>query len=160
MIFKLKRYYPLFLLLLFVISCKSTSKPNIPDDWKQLDLGEFKISVPPTWNFKDPGQREDSFAGQISGPNVLLSFDCSDMGYANHLIAFEDDTAKHYSILSDSTKEYVTKFIWPKTPGHGMTGVYIRSRKSTFNFQMNARDLSAKDEADVLKAFKTITFKK
>ena len=66
---------------------------------------------------------------------------------------------KRHNVSIDTSTNYITKTIWPKVAGHGMTGVYIRSRKSTFNFQMNSRNLSAKDQADVLKAFKTITFK-
>ena len=155
-----RNWYYLFFLWLFIIGCKPTSKQDVPDDWHLLDLGQFKIYTPSTWSYEDPGKQEDSFIGQIKGPNVMLSFDCSDMGYANHLLLKEEDTLNKYSIVSDSTQEYVIKSIRPKIPGHGMTGIYIRSRKSSFNFQMNGQDLSAKDQADALKAFKTITFKK
>ena len=65
----------------------------------------------------------------------------------------------HY-IQIDSNNKYVYKTIWPKTPGKGMTGIYIHSRTSSFNFQMNGRNLSEKDQNLALQAFKTIAFKK
>ncbi len=67
---------------------------------------------------------------------------------------------KQHNIIVDSTDKYVIKTIWPKKPGRGMTGVYIKSRTSRFNFQMNGVDLSAADQKLALAAFKTITFKK
>jgi hypothetical protein len=63
-------------------------------------------------------------------------------------------------IKLDTTSKYYIKTIWPKVAGKGMTGVYIHSRSSSFNFQMAGENLSAQDQECALKAFKTITFKK
>jgi len=68
------------------------------------------------------------------------------------------ETKAHY-IKIDSTEKYVTKTIWPKVAGKGMTGVYIHSRNSRFNFQMSGNNLSITDQALALQAFKTIKFK-
>ena len=204
----------------FTTGCKSPgtipSKPK--DGWHTLNLGQFSINVPSDWKYKIPGQQEDSFVGQIIGPKVALSFDCSSMGYANHLIqtkgeyldsrdwwdqssglpywgtevkillpdSFQkakypnaDDIAeltyqnkivylpieipaniKTQNIQLDSNINYVFKTIWPKTTGKGMTGIYIHSRSSNFNFQMCAKNLTTVDQEMVLEAFKTINFKK
>jgi hypothetical protein len=66
---------------------------------------------------------------------------------------------KSHNIQIDTTAKYIIKTIWPKVPGNGMTGIYIHSRSSRFNFQMNGINLSAKDQKSALKAFKTIKFK-
>jgi hypothetical protein len=198
--------------------------------------------VPKSWKFDDPGEQEDSFVGQIIGPDIMLSFDCSAHGYANSLIESEKqylslvqyeltvrpktkpDTAaegnnklindiaegkttqsqasdtsvqidksdhtqipqfpnadyvarvkiagkidyvpinvpaliKSHHISIDTSGDYITKTIWPKVPGKGMTGIYIHSRTSDFNFQMNAKNLSLENQEQALAAFKTIKFK-
>jgi len=224
---------------------------SLTSGWKDLDLGAFKISVPQEWNYKKV-QGEDSFVGYIEGQKVSLSFDCSNMGYANHLLPTEDEylkkeewlmncplykpgitytanfnvksekarqmkekgitdsslvkvegdpcfNAKKYvhkptpdqknkfpkadyiadltykgetvavpiqlpeiikmhNIQIDSTDKYVIKTIWPKVAGKGMTGVYIHSRKSGFNFQMSGKNLLAKDQELALKSFNSIKF--
>jgi len=223
------------------------------DEWKELDLGAFKISVPQNWKYEDPGEQEDSFIGQITGSHVVLSFDCSNMGYANHLIPTEqeylkknewdrggafykvgvtytadfnvkneraaqmkklgttDSTLVHveadpsyqtktnihlpstsqkskypkadyiadmtykdstiyisieipvgikmHHIQVDTTENYIIKTVWPKVPGKGMTGIYIKSRSSSSNFQMNGSNLSAENQKLALIAFKTIKLK-
>jgi len=234
---------PLFL----VISCSW-----IIDDWQQLDLNSFKISIPKNWKYK-PLQGEDSFIGDFVGPSLNLSFDCSDMGYANSLIPTEqeylkknewkrecyfckpgvtytadfnvkneraaqmkklgttDSTRVHveaypdnqtktnihiptstqkskfpkadyiadltykdstiyvpieipiaikiHHIQVDTTENYITKTIWPKNPGKGMTGVYIKSRSSSQNFKLTGYDLNKKDQNLALQSFKTIKLK-
>jgi hypothetical protein len=146
------------LILISLVSCAPAPQPfRPPKDWRQLNVGPFKITTPPDWKFEDPGQQEDSFVGQITGPNLILSFDCSNMGYANHL---DDEDAKIQNIKIDTNGNYITKTIWPKVNGRGLTGIFIRSSSSTFDFQMNGKDLSAKDEKLALIAFKTITFNK
>ncbi|HTD99537.1 MAG TPA: hypothetical protein VK668_09620 [Mucilaginibacter sp.] len=229
-----------------------TSCALIDGDWKELDLDAFKISIPKEWNYQKI-QGEDSFTGRIAGSSMSLFFDCSSMGYANHLIPTEGEylkqedwlmdcplykpditytavfnvknekarqmkekgitdsslvkveadpcfQAKKYihkptkeqqnkfpladyiadltykgdtvylpvkipqqikseNILVDTTEKYIIKTIWPKIAGKGVTGIYIHSRSSNFNFQMNGKNLSAKDQELALKAFKTIKFK-
>lgn len=66
---------------------------------------------------------------------------------------------KQVNVKHDTDKNYVYKTIWPKITGHGETGIYIHSRKSTYTFVMVAKNLSAQNQEDALKAFKTIRFK-
>ncbi|MDB4918132.1 hypothetical protein [Mucilaginibacter sp.] len=214
----MKKYYLVLVILLILIECESA--PAIlkqQNNWQQLNLGSFKISVPQNWKYEDPGEQEDSFVGQITGLQLQLSFDYSGMGYANHLLKTEkeyldsrewwDDRLtlpywgtktkvhlpdqlqknkfpkanyiadltykgktvylpieiptiiKENNIQVDSDKMYVTKTIWPKIPGKGMTGIYIHSRSSSLNFQMSGSNLSAENQKLALKAFKTIQLK-
>ncbi|MGZ3928834.1 MAG: hypothetical protein ACXVJG_17890, partial [Mucilaginibacter sp.] len=53
-----------------ILSCVSAV-----DDWKELDLGAFKITIPNEWNYQKV-QGEDSFVGKFTGSAVSLSFDC------------------------------------------------------------------------------------
>ena len=66
---------------------------------------------------------------------------------------------KSQNIRIDSSGEYIIKTIWPKIVGKGMTGIYMQSRKSSLNFQMNGRNLSKKQQEQALAAFKTIRIK-
>lgn len=58
------------------------------DEKKTIDTGGFEIEVPKYWNYKKE-IGTDSFVGRIVGNNVDLSFDYSDMGYANHILPDE-----------------------------------------------------------------------
>lgn len=49
---------------------------------------------------------------------------------------------RSHNIRIDSNSEYITKIIWPKLAGKGMTGLYVKSRNSDLNFQINGQNLS------------------
>lgn len=66
---------------------------------------------------------------------------------------------KQSNMQIDSDQRFIYKTIWPKVAGTGKTGMYVQSRKSQANFVISAKNLSAADQADALKAFKTIRFK-
>lgn len=141
------------MIALLFASCKTSTESEL----RHVDLGSFTIEIPKIWKTDIPDDQEDSFVGRIIGPKLILSFDCSDMGYASDLK--DIDTSSHH-IQIDSTNKYIIKTIYPKKAGKGMTGIYLKSRSSSFDFQMNGVDLSVENEQRALKAFKTITFKK
>ncbi len=66
---------------------------------------------------------------------------------------------KNKNIKVDSTAKYITKTIWPKIAGEGLTGVYIQSRNSGLNFNLVGNNLSQAEQGLALQAFKTIKFK-
>lgn len=241
-------------LLCLILAISAIAIPSIStkvDDWKVLDLGVFRISIPKDWKYKEV-EGEDSFIGYILGPGVDFSFDYSDHGYANSLIQTEAEylkneewlrgcplykpgiiytanfnvanekarqmkekgitdsslvkvegdpcfnakkqinkptptqsikypTADYIGVLIyrgdttnvpvviprkikkqnfkiDTTEKYIVKTIWTKKASDGLTGIFVRSRKSSFNFKMSAYNLSAKDQELALKSFKTIVF--
>jgi hypothetical protein len=145
----------LILFCFFVTQCTSeTKKSNVSTLTYDYSRDGFKIIVPKNWKYvKEQG--EDSFTGCFVDNNDKLWFDCSKMGYANHL----DELANGEHVIIDSTDDFVTKTVWPKIVGKGLTGIYIHSRKSSLNFQMNGKNLSEKNQELALKAFKTISLK-
>lgn len=216
----------IFVPFLFACKPKVNNQPKL-NDWQNLDLNVFKISIPKSWNYQKQ-QWVDSFVGNIIGPNVSFSFDFSEMGYGNGLVQTEQEflksekwrrecyfcksgityvnnqipdreaqksihipTAKQKAkypkadyiadltykdstiyipielpaeiknvyIHTDSAGKYIIKTIWPKIPAKGMTGIYIKSKSSTLNFQMSANNLSKQDQDLALQAFKTIVIK-
>jgi hypothetical protein len=83
------------LAIVFCFGCVSMTS-----DWKVLDLGSFKISIPKDWNYKQE-QGEDSFVGEITTTKSSLHFDYSSMGYANNLILTVDEYLKNGEWLID-----------------------------------------------------------
>jgi len=67
---------------------------------------------------------------------------------------------KNENIRVDTTDKYIIKTVWPKTHGRGITGIYIKYRKSRINFNLESSNLSQQEEEQALRAFKTIVFKK
>jgi hypothetical protein len=154
----MNKRYLVGLILICLANCAPAPQAfRPPKDWKQLNVGPFKITVPLGWKFEDPGQQEDSFVGHITGFNLVLSFDFGDKGYANHL---DGENAQTHNFKIDTSGDLITKIIWPKITGKGLTGIFVHSRSSNLDFQMNGSDLSANDEKCALIAFKTIIFNK
>ena len=99
----------IIIILISFIGCKEPN-PN-PNEKKIIDTGGFEIEVPANWRYKKE-RGIDSFVGRIKSKEVDLSFDWSEMGYANHLIPNE--------------REYIydRKSEWkPMTIPYGETGV-------------------------------------
>ena len=63
---------------------------------------------------------------------------------------------KSHHIKIDTNSLFIIKTIWPKVPSKGLIGVYIKSRKTSLNFQLSGTNLSASEQGLALKAFKTI----
>ncbi len=82
--------YQIQMTLLFILllagSCDDSNRGNL----KTINTGKFRIQVPVEWKYHEE-QGIDSFVGNIKGRNVDLSFDWSEMGYANHLIPTENE---------------------------------------------------------------------
>ena len=135
-----------FLLLAFPIFSFSCGERQ-----KVLDLKVFKITVPKDWIYKKQ-KGIDSFVGEISTGNSSLSFDYSTMGYAS----FGPDEAKLHHFAIDTSEKFISKTVWPKTPGKGTTGIYIRSRVSSLSFNLDGSNLSQKEQDEALGAFKTL----
>lgn len=195
----------------------SKSDLEVPKNWVELNLSNFRVMAPPQWGIQNPGGTSEAYAGGIGDSTLSLSYTYSTTGVANHLLSpekqyienfewwdgegsfpFSGTTKKMHlptpnqkkrypkadyiadlrngnrvvaisielppeirthNFKIDSNDKYVFKTIWPKVTGKGMTGVYIHDRHSNFNFQMNARNLSSKDQEAALLLFKTIQFK-
>ncbi len=133
------------------------------DDWKELDLKIFKISIPIEWNYQKI-QGEDSFVGKITSSKSFLSFDYSINGFAEDIAPYDDaddisEIKKVYHLKIKKTEKYIIKTIWPKVTGTGMTAIYFKSRSSALNFNIIGDSLSRNDQELALRAFKTIVLK-
>ena len=85
----------LYLIVTFVLVASSSG------DIQTLDLKYFSIEVPKNWKYIKQ-QGIDSFVGEIRGPGVKLSFDCSSMGYASDLIQAPEEYIKRQILISYS----------------------------------------------------------
>ncbi|QHS57680.1 hypothetical protein GWR56_19810 [Mucilaginibacter sp. 14171R-50] len=82
-----------FALIPFLLACTLLN-----DDWKELDLNAFKISIPKKWIYKEE-RGLDSFIGRlVISQKTSLSFDFSDRGYASNIL--------------DAEQEYILKKEW------------------------------------------------
>jgi hypothetical protein len=66
------------------------------------------------------------------------------------------DEIKKHNIQIDTVGKFLVKTVWPKKTGNGWTGVYFKELNSRFNLQISGQDLGEKQQADALKAFKTV----
>lgn len=74
----------LFAMAIGFFGCQESN----PNKKKIIDTGGFEIEVPANWKYKKE-RGIDSFVGRIVSNGVELSFDMSEMGYADHLIPNE-----------------------------------------------------------------------
>lgn len=75
-----------------------------------------------------------------------------------HQILIDEEVDSHYFEL-DTISNFYRKIIYPKVPGKGMTGVYMKDLSSITDFQMNGKDLSPEDQSKAIKAYKSIILK-
>jgi hypothetical protein len=68
-----------------------------------LHFEDFSIEVPKNWKYIKR-QGIDSFVGEIRGPKVNLSFDCSDMGHAGIPIQSPEEYINRQMLTSYSSR--------------------------------------------------------
>ena len=136
--------------ILFNIGCAIQNRKKIINRWM------FTIEVPVNWKYKF-ALGIDSDVGRIVGKGVDLTYDYSEMGYANSL---NPDEIEKYEIFIDTIGRYVRKIIHPKEGKRGMTGVYIWDLNSNFDFNISGKNLSRKNQIKAIESFKTIEIKR
>lgn len=67
---------------------------------------------------------------------------------------------KQQNITVDTAGKYITKTIWPKIAGRGMTGIFVYRTDSDFTFMLCGKNLAVQNQTLALRAFKTIKFKR
>ena len=72
-----------FLLIFYMYNCTLISCSS--EKLKLIDTGQFEIEVPNSWNYVKQ-QGYDSFVGQFIADSLVLNFDFSESGFANHLL--------------------------------------------------------------------------
>lgn len=123
-----------------------------PTNWHKVEAGAFSLFAPSGWEFHQL-QGIDSYVGEFVGDGVVLSFDFG--RYSNPL-----DEAKEpaYIIAHESIGGFSAKIVSPRTPGHGVTGVYFRNVGLSNALCLYGKDLTAAQQELVLTIFETIRF--
>lgn len=130
-----------------------TSSISSQHSWRKLDAGPFSILAPLGWEFHQlPGV--DSYVGEFVGEGVALTFDFG--YYARGCLG--DTKQPVYVIAHESIGRYAAKIVSPRTPGHGITGVYFRDVGHATALCLWGKDLTSMQQELALKIFETIRF--
>jgi hypothetical protein len=130
----------------------ATEHPSVAMGWHKLDAGPFSILAPPGWEFHQL-QGIDSYVGEFVGKGVVLTFDFG--AYSNSL---RDERKPAYVVVHKSIGGLHAKVVSPRTPGHGVTGVYFRNVGGSNALCLFGNDLRSTQQELALKMFETIRF--
>jgi hypothetical protein len=123
------------------------------NSWGKLDAGPFSISALPGWEFHQL-TGVDSYVGEFVGDGFALRFD-----FGQHSSGYLKDAKKPvYVIAHESIGGFSAKIASPRTPGHGLTGVYFRNIGHSDGLFLWGKDLTSEQQELALKIFKTIQF--
>ena len=132
--------------------CCGASLPR-QADWHKVDAGPFSIMAPPGWAFHQL-QGVDSYVGEFVGDGITLTFDFGH--YSDGYLKRAKKPA--YVVAHEVVGGSRAKIASPKTPGHGITGIYFRHAGGSDGLCVFARDLTSSQQALALKIFETIRF--
>ena len=148
----MKKLLSLIFALALFTGCQPAESPT-PEDWTLIDLGEFTVEAPATWEYV-PEQGTDSFVGRIEGDGVYLTFD-----YGAWSGFLDSGTEADYKIEEDSIDGFDAKIATPKATGDGLTVILFEQVPNENRLSLSAWDLNAEQEALALEVFQTIKFK-
>lgn len=140
------------LALVLVFSQCSSNPQTAPAAWLKLDAGPFSIFAPSGWEFHQL-EGVDSFVGEFVGDGLTLKFDFG--GYSNPL---KKEKKPAYVVVHKSIGGFRAKVVSPRTPGHGITGVYFRHVGDSNALTLWGKDLTSKQQELALKIFETLRF--
>ena len=122
------------------------------EGWHRLDAGPFSILAPSGWEFHQL-MGYDSFLGEFVGDGVTLKFD-----YGRHSDGYLKNAKRPAHIVSKrSIGGYSAKVANPRTPGSGLTGVYVKVGGHNALW-LCGKDLTSAQQELVLKIFDTLRF--
>jgi hypothetical protein len=124
-----------------------------PSGWHKLDAGPFSILAPSGWEFHQL-QGVDSYVGEFVGDGATLTFDFGrySSGYLKNV------RNPIHVIAHESIGGFPAKVVSPRTPGHGVTGVYFRNVGHSNGLCLFGRDLTSRQQELALKIFETLRF--
>jgi hypothetical protein len=131
---------------------KRSGPTQTPGDWHELDAGAFSLFAPAGWEFHQL-QGVDSYVGEFVGDGVKLRFDFG--GYSNSL---KEEKKPAYVVTDKSIGGHRARIVSPRTPGHGITGVYFRNVGDSNALTVFRHDLTSTQQELVLKIFETLQF--
>jgi hypothetical protein len=123
-----------------------------PASWHKVDAGPFSILAPSAWEFHQL-EGVDSFVGEFVGDGITLRFDFG--GYPNRL---KEEKKPAYVVVHKSIGGFRAKVVSPRTPGHGITGVYFRNVGHATALCLWGKDLTSTQQELALKIFGTLRF--
>ncbi len=123
-----------------------------PANWQKVDAGPFSILAPLGWEFHQL-QGVDSYVGEFVGDGVVLTFDFG--RYSNTL---KKEKKPAYVVTHKFIGGRRAKIVSPRTPGHGITGVYFRNVGDAAALTLFGHDLTSTQQELVLKIFDTLRF--
>lgn len=123
-----------------------------PANWHKVDAGPFSILAPSGWEFHQL-QGIDSFVGEFVGDGITLTFDFG--AYSDPL---EKEKKQVSGVVHKSIGGFPAKVVSPRTPGHGITGVYFRDIGHATALCLWGKDLTSTQQDLALKIFETIRF--
>jgi hypothetical protein len=132
---------------------ESRSAVTTPTGWNKVEAGAFSIFAPSGWKFHQL-MGVDSYVGEFIGDGVVLRFDFGQYS-SGHL---KKSKRPSYVIGHESIGGFSAKIASPRTPGHGVTGVYFRNVGHSNGFFLWGQDLTSAQQELVLKIFETIRF--
>jgi hypothetical protein len=131
---------------------ESLTTITAPANWQKVDAGPFSILAPSGWEFHQL-QGVDSYVGEFVGDGVVLTFDFG--RYSNTL---KKEKKPAYIVIYKSIGGRRAKIVSPRTPGHGITGVYFRNVGDAAALTLFGHDLTSAQQELVLKIFETLRF--
>ena len=131
---------------------ESLTTISAPDNWHKVDAGPCSILAPSGWEFHQlPGV--DSYVGEFVGDGVVLTFDFG--GYSNSL---KKEKKPAFIVVHKVIGGRRAKMVSPRTPGHGITGVYFRNVGDSNALTLFGHDLTSTQQELAPKIFDTIRF--
>jgi hypothetical protein len=143
-------------LIAMMLSSASPGQPFgqsvAPANWHKVDAGPFSILAPSGWEFHQL-EGVDSFVGEFVGDGIKVTFDFG--GYSNPL---KEEKKPAYVVVHKSIGGFRAKVVSPRTPGHGITGIYFRDVGNATALCLWGKDLTSTQQELALKIFETIRF--
>jgi hypothetical protein len=119
--------------------------------WHKLDAGPFSILAPSGWEFHQL-MGYDSFLGEFVGDGVRLRFD-----YGRYSNGYLKNAKREHIVSKRSIDGHSAKVANPRTPGSGLTGVYVKLEGHNALWLWGEGLTRAQQEL-VLKMFDTLRF--
>lgn len=147
----LSRMACLYAILSFVYS--RSYLPGHPT-WHKVEAGAFSLFAPAGWEFHQL-QGVDSYIGEFTGDGVTLKFD-----YGQYSNPLDQAVEPKYVITREDIGGHNARVVYPRSPGHGVTGIYFSKITRTDKLSLWGQDLSDSQQELVLQIFRTIQFSK
>jgi hypothetical protein len=123
-----------------------------PSNWRKVDAGPFSILAPSGWEFHQL-QGVDSYVGEFVGEGMVLTFDFG--RYSNPL---KEQKKPAYIVVHKSIGGFRAKVVSPRTPCHGITGVYFHDVGHATALCLWGKDLTSTQQELALTIFETLRF--